>query len=428
MKIGLAWAGAALVVGGMAGAGCSAGTAATPGEAQPQTCAAVGTSEICTCDNGYSGTRLCNAQGYWEACICSGTGGGAPEPCVAGTAPQQCRCPDQINNGTRTCNPSTGYWDACLPCTGGVTGGTGGMIGGTGGMTGGTGAVAVTGGTGAVAVTGGVGGTTGGTTGGGTTGGGTTGGGTTGGGTTGGGTTGGGTTGGGTTGGGTGGSDGGTGGGEDGGTGGGSTGGGDSGLIPADGGNFIKDWEQSGAVGAWYMYDDGVSEIASEYDDPEGYGDFGNQDGEFCFSGETASSDDGWGAGVAFQVCTFPSDLDFLPSDVTAGVSPGEDFSASECPTSLTAVNCVSFTLSGTLGDVRVGFKSDPSADVAPFAVVSGAGTYSICADDAEVPASWDVPNAGDVGSSDVYDIQFQLVAETAATSFDFCISNVSIE
>lgn len=209
---------------------------------------------------------------------------------------------------------------------------------------------------------------------------------------------------------------------------------GESGLIPADQGNFIEDWNASGVLGAWYTYaDEGGSEIASVYLDPNGYSDIGSVDGEMCFEGTAVGHNDtdqatNWGAGVGFDVCGYPDSFTGLPEEVTAGVTAGETFTAADCPTGLGSVASITFTISGDVGaEMRIIFNEDAN-DVEPFFVIEEAGTYTVSATDTEVPDDWDVPNAGDTGSATlVKKIQFQVVSQTADTAFEFCLTDVTV-
>jgi len=209
---------------------------------------------------------------------------------------------------------------------------------------------------------------------------------------------------------------------------------GNSGIIPDDGGNFAKDWNVSGVVGAWYTYvDTGGSTMDSSYTDPANYGPFGSQNGEFCFSGVAAGHQDtnystNWGAGLGLDVCAMPADMAWLPADLQAAASPEQKFQAGSCPTLLTAVNSVTFTISGSWGpEMRVGFKETDSQEVAPFMRITAAGTYTITPADLSVPADWDVANAGATGSSNIVSINWQVASQADDVSYNFCISNVSI-
>ena len=208
---------------------------------------------------------------------------------------------------------------------------------------------------------------------------------------------------------------------------------GNSGIIPDDGGNFAKDWNVSGVIGSWYTYvDTGGSSISGDYQDPAGYGPFGSQNGEFCFTGLASGHGDvnystNWGAGVGLDVCAMPDDVSWLPTDLQAA-GAGNKFQAGSCPTVLTAVNSVTFTISGSWGpEMRVGFKETDSQEVAPFMRITSGGTYTITPADLSVPSDWDVANAGATGSSNIVSINWQVASQSGDTSFNFCISNVTI-
>ncbi len=209
---------------------------------------------------------------------------------------------------------------------------------------------------------------------------------------------------------------------------------GNSGIIPDDGGNFIKDWNVSGLIGSWFTFTDtGGSSIYGEYPDPAGYGPFGNQNGEFCFAGVAAGHEDtnwatNWGAGVAFDVCAMPADMSWLPIELQSAASPEQRFQAASCPTRLSAINSMTFTITGSWGpEMRIGFQETETQDVAPFMRITAGGTYTITPADLSVPADWDVANAGATGSSNIISIEFQVASQTADASFNFCISNVTI-
>jgi hypothetical protein len=209
---------------------------------------------------------------------------------------------------------------------------------------------------------------------------------------------------------------------------------GDSGIIPDDEGNFIKDWNVSGLVGSWYTYaDDGGSTIESAYTDPADPSSIGNSDGEFCFSGTSvghndADYDTNWGSAVAFDVCKMPDDTCFLPQTMRDAASAGEQFSAGECPSSLTGVTSITFTISGTWStELRLNFKQDASDSVqSPFVILDSADTYTITAASAEVP-DW-ADNYPETGvAADILSIQFQFSSMAADTTFDVCLSNITV-
>ena len=210
---------------------------------------------------------------------------------------------------------------------------------------------------------------------------------------------------------------------------------GDSGIIPDDGGNFAKDWNVSGVIGSWFLYQDSAGSSInprSGYTDPGGFGPFGSINGELCFDGIAAAENadySAWGAGLGLEVCTFPSDLTWLPVELQNAATPNQMYSAASCPTLLTGVNSVTFTVSGTIGTMRVAYvTSNAASDVAPFFVISSPGTYTVTAGQTQVPADWGVPNAGETGNPDIYALHWQVASQPGSdTSFGFCISNVSI-
>ncbi len=209
---------------------------------------------------------------------------------------------------------------------------------------------------------------------------------------------------------------------------------GDSGIIPDDGGCFVMDWNQSGVIGGWYVYQDtGGSSIAGDYLDPRSYCPFGNETGELCFSGTASGHQDinwstNWGAGLGLDVCAMPADMSMLPADLQAAGSPEQKFQAGSCPTVLTGVGSLTFTITGSWGpEMRVGFKESDSQDVAPFFIISEAGTYTIAATDTSVPEDWDVSNAGSIGTPNIVSIDWQVASQTDDVSFGFCITDISI-
>ena len=207
---------------------------------------------------------------------------------------------------------------------------------------------------------------------------------------------------------------------------------GTEGIIPNDGTDYAKDWAVSGVIGPWFTFDDGEgSEITPLYPHPTGDGAFGNQDGEFCFSGTTLGHDDLywdaiWGVGVGLEVCRFPEDAAWVPPEVASLAEPGTRFSSEDCPTGLGPINSVTFTISGSWEELRFGFQSATSG-TAPFVNITIDGTYTVYPDDAEVPEEWDDLHAGDVGSPDVLSIEFVVAAQSSSETFSFCISDITV-
>ena len=214
---------------------------------------------------------------------------------------------------------------------------------------------------------------------------------------------------------------------------GGTTGGdGFSGIIPDDGGGFIKDWDQSGVIGQWSIYEDtGGSHLVSIYPDPAGYSDVGSSHGEMCFWGTAVGHHDSdygtnWGAGVGFSVCEIPDDTSWLPP-MLASETPGTQYGAASCPTVLSGVLTITFTITGSWPELRLGFQQSESDDVAPFVNVSSAGTYTYSSTDGHVPDNWDVNNPGAVGTPNVLAVLFEIASGREDATFDFCVSNIFI-
>jgi hypothetical protein len=213
-----------------------------------------------------------------------------------------------------------------------------------------------------------------------------------------------------------------------------TTGDGASGLIPADGGNYVKDWDVSGVIGAWYTYqDEAGSTITPHMADPTGNGPFGN-DGQFCFSGTAvghmdSAYDTNWGAGVGMDLCGFPEDLTWLPTDLQGVATSEQKFSAVDCPTLLSGITSITFTVTGSVGpDMRLGVKmADNETDVSPFYQITSAGTYTVSPSEMTVPSDWDVPNPGATGGPAVYALQWQVASAADDYTFDFCITAVSV-
>ncbi len=207
---------------------------------------------------------------------------------------------------------------------------------------------------------------------------------------------------------------------------------GNSGIIPSDGGDFVWDWDVSGVIGPWYMFDDGEgSSIDSVYDSPISESTIGSSGGTFCFEGSAEGHldfyyEDIWGAGAGLVLCEFPEDASWLPAEVQSLASPGDRFLAEDCPTRLAGVNSVTFTISGSWSEMRLEF-SESGTGTQPFVEVPTDGTYTVDAVDAEVPLSWDDPNAGAQGTPNILTLNFHAVSQTYPQPFSFCISDITI-
>ena len=78
--------------------------------------------------------------------------------------------------------------------------------------------------------------------------------------------------------------------------------------------------------------------------------------------------------------------------------------------------------------ELRLTFRASHDYDVAPFLVVPSVnGTYTYNPSQATVPIDWTEPNAGEIGSSDLLEISFQIASQTATVGYDFCLSNITI-
>jgi hypothetical protein len=157
-------AAAVLVAAGLTG-GVACGSDAPKGSCTE------GTSVDCMTPFGCLGTKTCNANAGWDACVCAeqGTGGSAGTGGAHATGGRTTGGTGGLDTGGTGGRDTGGTGGLDTGGTGGATGGTGGLgTGGTGGATGGTGGLGtggtggLTGGTGGLG-TGGTGGVTGGT-------------------------------------------------------------------------------------------------------------------------------------------------------------------------------------------------------------------------------------------------------------------------
>jgi hypothetical protein len=209
---------------------------------------------------------------------------------------------------------------------------------------------------------------------------------------------------------------------------------GNSGIVPADGGNFIKDWDQSGLIGPWYTYQDtGGSTIAGMYPDPNAYGPFGSNGGQMCFTGTVVATGTAyatnWGAGVGFDVCGVPGDKTFLPCAVQAAFTQpeGYKYSAGECPTRLAAIQGIEFTVTGNFGtELWVSFPTTQIGGNDPYVVIGTTGVQAVAVG---ATGYWYTGGAGAAPTppEEVRAIQFQVPAGATAFAYNFCISNVTV-
>jgi hypothetical protein len=126
-----------------------------------------------------------------------------------------------------------------------------------------------------------------------------------------------------------------------------------------------------------------------------------------CLKGTTSTNQSGNGAWVGLSLAG------------SAGAPSAYDAQAHQ-------VVGFSITIAGNSGNssLRIEFiGADPTA-VAPFLAVPGPGTYDVYFADAQVPAGWNVANAGAVvDATSVYDVQVQIPDESPAVSYDFCVT-----
>lgn len=180
--------------------------------------------------------------------------------------------------------------------------------------------------------------------------------------------------------------------------------------LTIDGSHWMeRDCNDFDIQGAWYCYDDGLSDSDCE-DKPRWDTDLKG----YCFSGTTIVSADAWGAGVGIELNADPVD--------------GKDFYDAA------AKNIVGFaiTVEGVSGTaLHVNFTDEVmEKDVPPFIEYSPLGNETRVLEayinEADVPATWDVPNAGQtVDPAKIMDIQVAVVGGDDEEPFEICITHV---
>jgi hypothetical protein len=99
-----------------------------------------------------------------------------------------------------------------------------------------------------------------------------------------------------------------------------------------------------------------------------------------------------------------------------------------------TAYGVVGFrvTVSGTTGKVPLRFQveslaSRPADTALPFVEIEAPGTYTVLFEDAHVPSSWDISNAGEAADpSSIYSISLLVVGGgDTASDFDVCLTSL---
>jgi hypothetical protein len=85
-------------------------------------------------------------------------------------------------------------------------------------------------------------------------------------------------------------------------------------------------------------------------------------------------------------------------------------------------------SVSGTFTqELRFAFVADNNTMLAsPFVAVAGVGVHQVLIADASVPATWDVPNAGQVAdASSIMGVQLGIVGGVADAPFDVCLTSI---
>ena len=130
-------------------------------------------------------------------------------------------------------------------------------------------------------------------------------------------------------------------------------------------------------------------------------------DGKYCIAGEFSGSADDWGAGIAFDLNKAPGGgdrLSYAHSGLVGGFRIG---------------------LSGnTPGPVRVQFiTNEPQDGSQPFLAGLLNTTMVYRLDWAQVPTSWDVPNAGAEVDTSLYTVQLYLAGDEPGP-FNVCVED----
>ncbi len=193
-------------------------------------------------------------------------------------------------------------------------------------------------------------------------------------------------------------------------------------LLP-DSGN-IRDTTGTGIVGSWYTLASPGAQIQPAPDGP-----VTSVEGEVCFSGTVPQVVDGdfttnWGAAIGFDLCMLPEDTSDLPDPIN-DLEPSTQYTAAECGIT---VNGISFDLTGDVPtNLVIVFDERDRVEDAYYAYGATEFDGSFCA---ALP-SRESDNADStelVAGENVQSIRFQvLTSETAPTSFDFCLANLSV-
>ena len=193
-------------------------------------------------------------------------------------------------------------------------------------------------------------------------------------------------------------------------------------LLPDDGN--IRDTSGTGIVGTWFTLASTGAEVQ-----PAEAEQVVPVEGEVCFSGTVPQALDGdyatyWGAAIGFDLCALPEDTSDLPEPLN-GLEPSSQYTAAECGIT---VNGISFDLTGDVpADLAIVFDERDRAEDAYYAYDAAEAEGAFCAA-VQSRQSDNAASSGLVAGGDVQAIRFQVLTnETAPTSFDFCISNLSV-
>lgn len=161
--------------------------------------------------------------------------------------------------------------------------------------------------------------------------------------------------------------------------------------------------------GAWYCFDDGMTDTSCVAGSPpyEGNG--------MCLSGTALGPVAGaWGGGIGVGL----NETGGMASEKLAYDAAGH------------GVIGFAIEISGDTGgnELRVGFTGSAApSGPSPFVAVPGPGSYEIMLADALVPESWMLPESGtSPDPSAIYDVQVQIAADAVAGPFDFCITSLT--
>ena len=193
-------------------------------------------------------------------------------------------------------------------------------------------------------------------------------------------------------------------------------------LLPDSG--QIRDTSGTGIVGSWYTLASPGAEIQPAQDTA-----VAAAEGEVCFSGTVPQVVDGdfttnWGAAIGFDLCALPEDTSDLPDPLNE-LEPSTQHTAAECGIT---VNGISFELTGDVpSDLVIVLDERDRVEDAYYAYDAAEADGAFCA---ALPSreSDNADSAEPVAGENVQSIRFQVLTnEAAPTSFDFCITTLSV-